>query len=290
MCEEFELRNGEINNEGPYNERKVFVVSDRTGITAETLSHSLLTQFPGVRFRSVTLPYTDTPKKAREAAQQINQAFSDDGSRPLVFSTFVDDSIRLAVMESQGVFFDFFDAFIGPLEHELAIESSHSAGHSHGMVDIARYTSRISAVNYSVHCDDGINTVDYERADVILVGVSRSGKTPTCLYLALHFGLYAANYPLTEEDLDTGHLPAVLVSHRQKLFALTIDPLRLQQIRLERRGSGRYAQLKQCRSEVSQAEAMFRRERIDTVDSTSMSIEEISTTILDKKGISRDML
>lgn len=271
-------------------EKMVFVVSDRTGITAETLSHSLLTQFPGFEFRTHRMPFVDSKEMARQVVEQINEAAKTTGSKPLVFSTFIDDEVKQVINGGDGVFFDFFETYIGPLERALKVESSHTAGRSHGVVDVGRYTSRISALNYSIHSDDGTNVGNYDQADVILIGVSRSGKTPTCLYLALHFGIYAANYPLTEADLNTGQLPDAFESHRKKVFGLSIDPARLQQIRKERRGGNeQYSQLRQCRIEVNQAEAIFRREEIEFIDVTAMSIEEIGATIMDRKNLQRDM-
>ena len=268
----------------------VFVVSDRTGITAETLSHSLLTQFPGFEFRTQRIPFVDSKEKAQQVVEQINQAAKTTGSKPLVFSTFIDEHVKQVINGGNGVFFDFFDTYIGPLERALQVESSHTAGRSHGVVDVGRYTSRITALNYSMHSDDGINAGNYDQADVILVGVSRSGKTPTCLYLALHFSIYAANYPLMETDLNSGQLPGIFEGHREKIFGLTIDPARLQQIRKERRGGNeQYSQLRQCRIEVNQAEAIFRREEIEFIDVTNISIEEIGATIMDEKNLQRDM-
>ena len=268
--------------------RHVFIISDRTGITAETLSHSLLTQFPGVHFHTVALPFVDSVEKVDEAMQRIDAVSRETGNKPLVFTTFVEDIHRERLQRAEGIFFDFFDTFLGPLERELNTESSHSAGQTHGMVDVARYTSRISAVNFSVHCDDGIHTSSYDRAMVVLMGVSRSGKTPTCLYLALHFGIYAANYPLTEDDFSQQVFPDPLRTHRDKLFGLTIDPERLQQIRQERLGNGHYSELRQCRYEVTQAEALYRQQGISYLDATSMSIEEIGTTVIHRMKLHRD--
>lgn len=270
-------------------ERPVVIVSDDTGITAETLSHSLLAQFPGIRFRTEVLPFVDSHDRAIEAVTQINELARGHGVKPLVFTTLVQEELRRLVGKAHGVFIDLFDAFLAPLEKELGRESSHSLGQSHGMANVARYTSRIGAVNYSVHTDDGLHPEDYGQAELILVGVSRSGKTPTCLYLALHFGIFAANYPLTMDHLDTGRLPDALRAHQQKLFGLTIGAIRLQQIRHEHRSQGRYSQLSQCRYEVRQAEALFRHERIPCADSTSMSIEEISASILQRMRLRRDL-
>jgi len=264
--------------------RKVFYVSDRTGITAETLGHSLLTQFDGIDFERESLRFIDSIDKASAAAAAINEVARDSGVRPLVFSTLVEPPERNIVADADGVFFDLFDVFIEPLEQELGVLSSHTAGRSHGMENARGYASRIDAVNFALQHDDGTTTRDYDRADVILLGVSRSGKTPTCLYLALQYGVNAANYPLTEDDLAELKLPARVLPFRDKLFGLTIRPERLHQIRSERRPNSRYASLRQCQSEVHQVEAMFRSAGLDYLDSTSMSVEEIAATLMDRQG------
>ncbi len=269
-------------------ERTVFIISDRTGITAETMCHSLLSQFPGIQFNTVALPYVDSDDKVNAAVTQINACANDSAAKPLVFTTLVHDRQRATLRHANAVFFDLFDTFIEPLEKELGTESSQSTGQTHGLVDPQRYTSRISAVNFSMHCDDGLNTADYKRAAVILLGVSRSGKTPTCLYLALHFGIFVANYPLTDDEFEAGSLPKPLQKHKRKCFGLTIQPERLQQIRRERMANSRYAQLQQCQYEVQQAESLYRKEGIAYLNTTAMSIEEITTTIIQRMHLKRD--
>ena len=267
--------------------RSVFYLSDRTGITAEMLGHSLLTQFEGIEFEQKILPFIDTEQKAQDVVEQINQATERDGVPPLVFSTLINKPVREIIMGSNGRFFDFFEAFISPLEQELSVGSVRAVGRSHGMGAYASYKARIDAVNFALNNDDGMSTRHYPNADVILVGVSRVGKTPTCLYLALQYGIMAANYPITEEDMDSPHLPTVLEPYRTKLFGLTIDPKRLQQIRTERRPDSRYASRQQCVFEVTTVERMFRQEQIPFLDTSSVSIEEIATTILHKGGLQR---
>jgi regulator of PEP synthase PpsR (kinase-PPPase family) len=266
--------------------RTVFFVSDQTGVTAETMGHSLLTQFGGLDFRPVTLPFVSTIDKAEEAVRRINRAASEDGVRPIVFSTLVVDDLRDIVLRSDGLFLDFFAAFVGPLERELNVRSTHLAGRAHGMFDVAGYTARINATNFALANDDGTGQ-DYSHSDVILVGVSRSGKTPTCLYMALQYGVFAANYPLTEEDLESGKLPQRLEPYRRKLYALTIKPERLQQIRNERRPESRYASRQQVAYELRTAESLFSRYAIPVIDTTECSIEEIASRILSNTGIER---
>ncbi len=266
--------------------RTVFFVSDQTGVTAETMGHSLLTQFDGLEFRAVTLPFVSTLDKAREAVSKINHAALETGLRPIVFGTLVQDEIREIVKRSNALFLDFFEAFVGPIELELRTRSTHLPGRAHGIADQTAYTARIDATNYALANDDGTSR-DYAHSDVVLVGVSRSGKTPTCLYMAMQYGVYAANYPLTEDDLESTQLPAVLQPHRRKLYGLTIRPDRLQQIRHERRPDSRYASRQQVQFEIRAAEAMFERHAIPFINTTECSIEEIAARILDATGIER---
>lgn len=268
-------------------ERTVFFLSDQTGVTAETLGHSLLTQFDGQDFRQVTLPFIDSDDKAREAVRKINQAAEKSALKPIIFSTLVQDDFRAIVKEAEGLHLDIFDVFLEPLERELKLKSTHTAGRAHGMSDIESYMKRIEATNFALANDDGAVTRNYDMADVILVGVSRSGKTPTCLYLALQYGVYAANFPLTDEEFDSGTLPDFLVAQQRKLFGLTIAPARLRQIRKERRALGRYSTAQQVRFELREADKIFKRYNIPNVDTTEFSIEEIASRILDSTGVER---
>jgi hypothetical protein len=269
--------------------RTVFFVSDGTGITAQMLGHSLLTQFEGVEFNQVTLPFVDSVDKAQDCLERIERAALRGDGQPIVFSTLVNGDVREVVRRGNALFLDFFETFIGPLEAGLAIRSSHTIGRSHSARDKGEYKQRIEAVNFSMAHDDGASHRELGEADVILVGVSRSGKTPTSLYLALQFGVKAANYPLIPEDFERMQLPEALRAYKSKLFGLTIAPERLQEIRRERRPDSKYADPANCRYEVQQAEALMRREGIRTLNSTAKSIEEIATTILRELRIERHM-
>ncbi|MBP7393903.1 MAG: kinase/pyrophosphorylase [Zoogloea sp.] len=260
--------------------RSVFFVSDGTGITAETLGHSLLAQFPDTRFRHHRKPFIDSPDKARDCVQKIRDAAVESGLRPIVFNTLVDPDAVAALREADALFLDLFEKFIEPLESELGQRSTHAAGRFHGIADSLDYKRRIEAINFTLAHDDGVSHADLKEADVILVGVSRSGKTPTSLYLAMQFGIKAANYPLIPEDFERNKLPPELVHHRGKLFGLTIGPDRLSQIRQERRPNSRYASMENCLHEIEAAQRMMKREGIKWLDSTAKSIEEISTIIL----------
>ena len=269
------------------NRRTVFFVSDQTGVTAETMGHSLLTQFEGLEFRQVTLPFISTIDKAEEAVRKIDATGVADGARPVVFSTLVKDDLRTIVKRSHGLFLDFFDAFLTPLEVELQVKSSEREGRAHGIADQLIYSTRIDATNFALSADDGSVVADYDRADVVLIGVSRSGKTPTCIYMAMQYGVFAANYPLTEEDFEGKQMPAMLREHQAKLFGLTIAPHRLQHIRNERRPGSRYSSLAQCEYEVRSAESLFQRFGVPQINATECSIEEIASRVIDRMGIER---
>ena len=261
-------------------QRTVFFVSDGTGITAETFGNAILAQFDFAT-RHVRLPFIDTTDKAHQAVRQINHTMEVEGIKPIVFTTLVNMDV-LAVLQAhcQGMLLDMFGTFVHPLEQELGIKSHHRVGRFSDVSKSKQYHDRIEAINFSLAHDDGQSHKDLEGADVILVGVSRSGKTPTSLYLAMQHGLKAANYPLIPEDFDRKQLPPALVPYRKKIFGLTIQPERLSEIRSERRPNSRYASLDNCRMEVSEAEAMMRRSGIRWLSTTTKSIEEIATTIL----------
>ena len=259
--------------------RTVFFVSDGTGITAETFGHSVLTQFD-LRFRQIRLPFIDTMDKAYEAARKINEAFVTDGQRPIIFSTLVKNDLSAVIRKSSGMHMDLIQTFVAPLEQELGVMSTHTIGRSHNIVDSEEYKNRIEAINYSLAHDDGQSHKNLSSADVILVGVSRSGKTPTSLYLAMQYGIKAANYPLIPDDFERDKLPSALLEFKNKIFGLSITPERLSEIRNERRAGSKYAAIENCRYEVNEAEKMMKREGIRWLSSTTKSIEEISTTIL----------
>ncbi|HYK13945.1 MAG TPA: pyruvate, water dikinase regulatory protein [Burkholderiales bacterium] len=267
--------------------RSAFFISDRTGITAEMLGHSLLTQFEMVSFNEVTLPFVDSIEKADAAVRQINEQGEKDGTRPLIFSTLVNQDVSSVVAKASALFLDCFDIFILPMEKELGVLASHAVGRSHSANDFANYHHRIEAVNYSLSHDDGVATRDLAEADVILVGVSRCGKTPTCLYLAMQFGIRAANYPLVPEDFASMQLPGQVKSLRKRLYGLTIKPDRLEKIRNERRPGSTYATRANCEFEVREAEALMRQEGIPYLDVTTKSVEELATTILQQAKLVR---
>lgn len=267
--------------------RSVFFVSDGTAITAETLGHSLLAQFPTIDFEIHIIPYVDSEERAMDVVQEINKCAIRDGAPPLVFDTLVDPLVRDVINTANAINLDVFEGLISKIETELDVKASPRIGNAHSSVDSENYKSRIDAVHYALDNDDGAKTRHYDMADLILIGVSRSGKTPTSIYLALQFGIRVANYPITEEDLDDNRLPKVLKEHKKKLFGLMIEPERLVAIRSERKANSRYASFQQCQMELRAIQGIYISEGIPYLNVSEMSIEEISTRILQTTGLKR---
>lgn len=260
--------------------RHVFFISDRTGLTTEGMGDALLNQFDGIAFKKLTYPFVDTEEKAREMVDKINASATECNARPIVFTSIVDENIRNIIRNCAGLHLSFYDAFISQLEQEFQTQANHQIGRTHGIQDTERYDARMEAVNFSLNHDDGVSAKDLAQADVILMGVSRSGKTPTCLYLALQYGIRAANYPLTPDDLSSPELPRMLKPYKHKIYGLTIDPERLHHIRTERRPDSQYASAENCRREVKEAETLFFQQRIPYTSTTHKSVEELAASIM----------
>ena len=268
-------------------QRSVFFISDGTAITAETLGHSLLAQFPNVDFDIHIIPYISSEEAATNVVAEINDRAKRDGQKPLVFDTLVDPYVRDIINTANAVNLDVFEGLISKLSEELGTPPTTLVGQTHAVTDSESYKARIDAVHFALDNDDGARTRHYDKADLILIGVSRSGKTPTSIYLSLQFGIRVANYPLTEEDLDDNRLPAVLRPHKHKLFGLMIDAERLVAIRSERKANSRYASFNQCQMELRAIEGIYISEGIKFLNVSEMSIEEISTRVLQMTGLKR---
>lgn len=267
--------------------RSVFFISDGTAITAETLGRSILSQFPNVNFETKVIPYVDNEERAQNAVAKINAAAELDGAPPFVFDTLVSPRLREIIHTANACNLDMYEGLISRIANELQTEPDPNSGHAHDSVDSEVYKSRIDAVHFALDNDDGARTRHYHSADVILIGVSRSGKTPTSLYLAMRFGIFAANYPITEEDLDSNHLPKSLREHKDKLFGLIINADRLVAIRNERKANSRYASYSQCQMELRAIQGIYISQGIPCLDVSEMSVEEIATRILQMKGLKR---
>ncbi|MCE9684779.1 MULTISPECIES: posphoenolpyruvate synthetase regulatory kinase/phosphorylase PpsR [Shewanella] len=266
---------------------KVFYISDGTAITAEVFGHAVLSQFP-LEFEQLTIPFVETISKAEAVKRQINDSFITTGERPLVFHSIVKAEIRDIIYSSEGLDYDFLNTFVAPLEQHLGVSAMPVLHRTHGKANHS-YETRIDAINFAMENDDGQTMKHMDHADLVLLGVSRCGKTPSSLYLSMQFGIKAANYPFTEDDMDNLKLPDALKRNKSKLFGLTIDPVRLHEIRQSRMENSRYSSLRQCRLEVKEVEMMFKRERIPYIDTTNHSVEEIATKILDVTGMERHM-
>jgi len=260
------------------NKRTAYLISDSTGITASALG-KLLEHFPLTEFTHVPLPFTDTLERINLAKESIDKTTEEDGVRPIVIMSLGDLTLRQSLKECDAYFIDLFSSFIDPLGIELDQDPLTGAGIAHSITR-GSYHDRMEAINFTLNHDDGITNNGLDEADVILIGVSRCGKTPTSIYLAMQFGKKAANYPLIPEDFERGDLPAVLHKHIDKIFGLTIKPQRLHSVRSERRPDSHYASLRNCEQEIKTAEELMRRLNIPWADSTSRSIEELSAIIM----------
>lgn len=272
--------------------RKVFFLSDSTGMTAENLGKSLLVQFPQIQFESVTKPFIDSPEKASQVISEINQEVQTASQRPIVIDTIINNEVSDLIRQTDCFYIDIFSTFLSPLENELGVKSAHNVGHPAIFQEGSRsedraYMTRIDAVHFALANDDGMHLHRYDDADIILVGVSRTGKTPCSVYLGMQYGIKAANYPLIPEDLQSNKLPDALINQTKKIFGLTIRPARLAEIRNERKPNSQYANLRTCVDEIRQAEVLYRQYRIPYIDTTQLSIEEISARMLQQAGIER---
>jgi regulator of PEP synthase PpsR (kinase-PPPase family) len=268
------------------NSRQVFFLSNGTAITAETLGTSLLAQFPDHSFQTHTVPFVDTLKKTHAVADDINRCIGETGQLPIVICTMGDDDLIKIVMQCKALVIDPFGDILPRLEKTLSAQH-HQPGESHRTVNPSIYESRIDAIDYAMLHDDSGRIQNYDEAEIILVGVSRSGKTPSCLFLALQFGIKAANYPITEEDMDSEKLPVPLRPFKDRLYGLTTDLQRLMNIRQERRPNSRYASADQCRFELRAVEDMYLHHRIRYINTSRMSVEEISARIIRDNGLHR---
>lgn len=266
-------------------QHSAFYISDGTAITAEVVGHATLSQFD-LEFSHQTIPFIENIEVAEQVKQLINSSYKTTGVAPLVFFTFVDLKIKEVIQKSNGVCFDVMMPFTSQIAYITKTEPQAKLHRTHSIND-SSYDFRIDAINYALANDDGQTTKNYDKADVILVGVSRSGKTPTSLYLAMQYGIKAANYPFINEDMDNLKLPKELKAHKKKIFGLTIDPNRLAAIRNERLANSKYASMRQCRMELKEVELLYRKEKLPYINSTHFSVEEISAKIIADMDLKR---
>ncbi|EGA71176.1 PEP synthetase regulatory protein [Vibrio sinaloensis DSM 21326] len=270
--------------------RDVFYVSDGTAITCETLGHVVLGQFP-FQANEKTFPFVESEDKLADLLKEIDISYRDNGLKPLVFFSIVIPEIRQTLLDAPAHCYDVLESIVQKVQDDIQMQPKPKLQRSRSVgKDSDTYFDRIAAIEYTLAHDDGITLKGLEEADIILLGVSRSGKTPTSLYMAMQFGLRVVNYPFIEEDIKRLRLLPQFEIHRHKLFGLTIDPERLTEIRENRLAGSEYASTAQCLSELASVEALFRREAIPYINTSSLSVEEISTRILEKAGLRRRLL
>ena len=263
-----------------HTQRTVFFVSESTGITAETMGHSLLSQFPHLEFTYLQRPYVDSERKAKKLVNEISEVSKEQGFKPLVFATMPETKVNDILEKADCHYYEVFENFLDKIGHDLHTKPQRESGLSHGLINEKIYDARIDALNFTLKHDDAMVLKTVDQADVIIVGVSRSGKTPTSLYLALKFGIKVANYPITEDDFDRNALPQVLIENRDKLFATTIKAKRLRDIREKRMPGSDYASLENCKSEIDKATLLYKKYKLTPMDVTKRSIEEIAAQII----------
>ena len=259
--------------------RSAYFVSDSTGITAETLGNALLANFPGFAFVRHTVPFVDTPDGAANVVRDIARD-ADAGLAPIVFTTTKDAAVSRTLAAAPATIIDLLGGHLTELECVLGTTASEQLGQFHTLGDTTQYFARMRAVEYAIEHDDGQSSRALDIADVIIVAPSRCGKTPTTMYLALQYGLLVANYPLTDEDFPTDGLPRLVAPYAARCFGITTTPLRLSQVRHERRPDSRYSSLAQCTLELRRAEDLYRRNRVPFLNSSTKSVEEMSAVIL----------
>jgi len=269
----------------PDHSTPVFFVAGGTGISAETLGNLMLQQFPSVAFVRRKFPFVTTVERAREVRTLFDQACTDSVT-PLVFSSVSDDEVRQELQQTRCAFIDLFGTHLDTIERVLRVNATHGGAPLHGLGDTRRYDARMKAIEYAMEHDDGASLRHLEAADLILVAPSRCGKTPTSMYLALQHGLKVANYPLVEEDFDGGGLPRPIRGLVDRCFGLLSTPARLSQVRGERRPGSKYASMGQCSYELRRAEALYRAHRIPSINSASMSVEEMAAVIMQSSNLS----
>jgi len=257
----------------------VFFLSDSTGISAETMGNALLIQFPQLRFERQLIPFISTPEEARRVVAILDEAASGPVT-PIAFTTAATDEIREVLLTSRCPMIDFFKLHVTRVESILGVPAARVAAQLHGVGDVQRYNARMAAIEYSIEHDDGQSLRALDRADIILIAPSRCGKTPTTMYLALQHGLFVANYPLVDEDLESADLPRPITKLRDRCIGMLATPARLSEVRQQRRPNSTYASLEQCTYELRRAEAMYAANRIPAINSTTRSVEEMSTLIV----------
>ena len=264
--------------------KDVYYVSGSTAILAEDMGKALLAQFHGIRFREEKIPFIHTPDDAKKALAHILR--QSDGTQPLLFCTIMDQATRDVFNCPQVQFFDIFLNTLEALEKALESKALREPGYSRHFT-ISKMDKRVDAIHFSLEHDDGTRTAEYDEAEIILIGVSRSGKTPVSIYLATHMELKAANFPLTSDHLEHYELPKDIVRNRKRVVGLTSSPQYLHNIREKRYAGSSYASLANCTRELQQAKQLFMRHNIKILNVEGRSIEEIAVQAIQAIGLAK---
>lgn len=264
--------------------KDVYFLSGSTGILAEDLGKALLCQFPEISFNEEKIPFIRTEEDAWKAREHILKRSS--GRHPLVFSTIMNPEL-IGILDAPEIeFFNICDTYLNRLAELLEAEPLRESGFSRHLDDTTM-AKRVSAIQYCIAHDDGSLTRDYDEAEVILLGVSRSGKTPVSVYLATQMGIKTANYPLVCEDLNAYRLPMDIIRNKKRVVGLSTTPEILHHIREKRYKDSSYAKLATCVKELSQAHQIFLNYQIPVIMSDGRSIEETATQVAQTLAVNR---
>lgn len=256
--------------------KDVYFVSGNTGILAKDMGKALLCQFPEVSFNEELIPFIRTESQARKALERILQQSA--GRYPIIFSTLFSKSLNNIFDTPEVEFLNICDHFLERLEEILEVKPIREAGTARALDDNAM-TRRVNAIHYSIAHDDGTATKDYDEADLIIVGVSRSGKTPVSVYLATQMGLKTANFPLVDDNLGTCRLPPEIIRNKNRVVGLSTTPDMLHSFREKRYQGSTYAKIATCATELKQSDQIFLKYQIPVVFSDGRSIEETATQV-----------
>lgn len=267
-----------------WSSKDVYYVSGSTALLAEDVGKALLCQFQEISFNEEKIPFIKTRAAAEKAMKHILE--QSGGVRPLVFCTIMDAGIKKILDSPEVEFFDVFGNVLDRLENCLETKALRVPGYSRNIDDIT-LAKRVEAIHFSIEHDDGTRSREYDEAEVILLGVSRSGKTPVSVYLATHMGIKSANFPLTSEHLDSYELPPEIVRNRKKVVGLMTSPGLLHKIREQRYSGSTYAKLSTCATELNQAKEIYLRYGIQSLETDGKSIEETSVQVTQLVDIPR---
>jgi len=270
-----------------WSSKDVYYISDSTGILVTNLGQALICQFPEVNFSEEKFPFIRTVAEAKKTMKHIMER--SGGRRPIIFSTILDPEIRVVFDIPEVEYFEAYGQFLERLESCLETSAVREPGFARNPSDVTM-SKRVEAIHFCLAHDDGTKVSEYDEADIILLGVSRAGKTPVAVYLATQVGLKSANFPLTAEYLNSYRVPEMIRQNLNRVVALTTSPEQLRSAREKRYPGSRYARLSTCKEELKLAEQIYLKSHIPIVSSAGKSIEETATQVMQVMGISKKFI